>query len=83
MLEEKSATNGVNELFFIDNWCLVGSLHSAGNRLEPSLEGQHRFDYDSYKILYAYLTDKRNQELIRPALEKELIALRSQRKIPK
>jgi hypothetical protein len=37
--------------------------------------GQHRFDYDSYKILYAYLTDPRNKDVVRPATNKELAML--------
>lgn len=48
VVEEECDVNGLREKFIIDNWCLVGG----------SAEGEHRFDYDSYKILYAYLSNK-------------------------
>ncbi len=77
VVEEQSKANGSSELFFIDNWCLVGSYRSEGGDAQHSVGGQHRFDYDSYKILYAYLTDPRNQDIIHPAQKKELIILAS------
>lgn len=46
VVEELCETNGLREKFVIDNWCLVGG----------SAEGKHRFDYDSYRILYSYLS---------------------------
>lgn len=46
VIEEHCEMNGLREKFVIDNWCLVGG----------SAEAEHRFDYDSYKILYAYLS---------------------------
>jgi hypothetical protein len=72
VVEEQSKDRNVRELFFIDNWCLIGSLRSSENNLRPSVYGEHRFDYDSYKILYAYLIDPRNEKLIRPAGDQEL-----------
>lgn len=46
VIEEQCELNGLREKFVVDNWCLVGG----------SAEGKHRFDYDSYKILYSYLS---------------------------
>ncbi len=46
VIEEQCESNGLQEKFVVDNWCLVG-----GNADEV-----HRFDYDSYRILYAYLS---------------------------
>lgn len=47
-IEEYCEKNGLREQFIIDNWCLVGG---SG--------GEHRFDYDSYRILYTYMTEGR------------------------
>jgi DNA polymerase-3 subunit epsilon len=72
-VKEESKTAG-KETFIIDNWCLLGSYKTATEKEFhlpiKSSEGKkkdfylHRFDYDSYKILYNYLTDKRNQSKI-------------------
>jgi DNA polymerase-3 subunit epsilon len=77
VVEEESKTAG-KEIFIVDNWCLLGSYKTAAKKefhlpLKSS-EGKkkdfclHRFDYDSYKILYNYLTDKRNQSKIQKLL---------------
>ena len=75
IVEEKSTNNSDHEVFLIDNWCLIGSHKCVGSRMDPSVVGRHRFDYDSYKILYAYLTDPRNRDVVRPATSKELALL--------
>ena len=49
-VEEHSAGNNLHESFVIDNWCLVESSND-GNEL-------HRFDYDSYRILYGYISER-------------------------
>ncbi|HEY6950795.1 MAG TPA: GIY-YIG nuclease family protein [Bacteroidota bacterium] len=72
VVEETSPLHDFHEHFVIDNWCLLGSYKSGGAGAIPSGQGQHRFDYDSYKILYAYLTDPRNRNIIRPATASEL-----------
>jgi DNA polymerase-3 subunit epsilon len=75
-VEEKSKSAG-KETFIIDNWCLIAS-YKDGSWPDPSaperaagLQGRnsslHRFDYDSYKILYSYLTDERNRRIVTPA----------------
>jgi len=50
VIEEYSAENNLRESFVIDNWCLVESLDST--------KALHRFDYDSYRILYSYLSEQ-------------------------
>jgi hypothetical protein len=47
VVEEHSAENNLRESFVIDNWCLVENTNEEN---QP-----HRFDYDSYRILYSYL----------------------------
>ena len=75
VVEETSPTNGAREAFVIDNWCLVGNLRSGEHRENSVPDGPHRFDYDSYKILYAFLTDKANQKKIRLPSAEEISAL--------
>jgi DNA polymerase-3 subunit epsilon len=64
-IEERTSRGDHHEVFLIDNWCLVASFGSADGTLKRNAYEQHRFDYDSYKILYSYLTDPRNDEAIR------------------
>lgn len=71
IVEEQSPTSNSRESFVIDNWCLTGSFRSSENGLKPLTVGHHRFDYDSYKILYAYLTDPKNKNVVRPASANE------------
>jgi DNA polymerase-3 subunit epsilon len=48
------------ELFLVDNWVLVGSLTRTGSRIAPFVATSHRFDYDTYKILRAFVDDPRS-----------------------
>ncbi len=73
IIEEESLANNSRESFLIDNWCLLESHQSIEKGAKPSTVGQHRFDYDSYKILYAYLTDPKNRALIHVA-NKEMVS---------
>ena len=77
VVKEESKTAG-KEIFIVDNWCLLGSYKTAAEKEfhlpSKSSAGKkkdfclHRFDYDSYKILYSYLTDKGNQRKIQKLL---------------
>lgn len=75
-VEERSPRGSQREVFLIDNWCLVASFKSADDGFEKSPHAQHRFDYDSYKILYSYLTDPQNHSSITPYGRKEFDDLR-------
>lgn len=59
------------ELFLVDNWVLVGSLTREGDRLAPFVAGTHRFDYDTYKIIYSALSSPGSRLQLRtpPATE--------------
>jgi len=61
VVEEHAVTGDRTERFIIDNGCLLGSLCSDGTTWTAAT---HRFDYDSYKILHAYVTDERNRGMI-------------------
>ena len=69
VIEEKGA--GLGEVFFVDQWCLVGSYRYADDGSARHLNGDHRFDYDSYKILLRYITDRGNRRTIRRVPRKE------------
>jgi hypothetical protein len=77
VVEEESVSNGARESFIIDNWCLVSSIRTGEKRLNPAPEGPHRFDYDSYKILYAFLTDESNRKNIRVPSGEEMHTLKA------
>jgi DNA polymerase III subunit epsilon len=63
---EQSRDGSRKEIFVIDNWCLLASFRSVGGTFEQDTYGQHRFDYDSYKLLYVFLTDQESQLTITP-----------------
>jgi DNA polymerase-3 subunit epsilon len=63
-IEEHVSDGSHREVFLIDNWCLIGGVRSADGAFEKSAQTPRRFDYDSYKILYSYMTDPRNENAI-------------------
>ncbi len=75
VVEEASEQTGAQESFVIDNWCLVGSFRSDKDGIQLLAQGPHRFDYDSYKILYSYLVDKKNGRKVRAANRSDLLNL--------
>ncbi|MGA3245214.1 MAG: GIY-YIG nuclease family protein [Bacteroidota bacterium] len=76
VVEERSKKNSQREFFLIDNWCLVSSFKSVGDGFEKGVHIQHRFDYDSYKILLSYMMHPQNHESITPYSRKEFDKLR-------
>ena len=64
-IEEISKDKKLREIFVIENWCLIASYDDANNvpkklhNLQKS--SPHRFDYDSYKILYSYVMEEGNK----------------------
>ena len=75
-VEERSPRGSQREVFLLDNWCLVASFNSADDGFAKIPNTQHRFDYDSYKILYSYLTDPQNCKAIKPYGRREFEELR-------
>lgn len=66
VIEERRDDEKIRELFLIDNWCLVASYRSSEQHPAQNSSQKHRFDYDSYKILYSYLSDPQNGSSITP-----------------
>ncbi|MFH0991300.1 MAG: GIY-YIG nuclease family protein [bacterium] len=63
-IEESSPDGSMKESFIIDNWCLLESTTRQNGKQEPFLQHTHRFDYDSYKILLAFITSPDNKDFI-------------------
>jgi DNA polymerase-3 subunit epsilon len=57
VIEERTDKGDSSESFVVDNWCLLGSVMSDG---DVRIASQHRFDYDSYRILYRHLSERTN-----------------------
>jgi DNA polymerase-3 subunit epsilon len=70
-IEERGADGNHKEVFLLDNWCLIGGIRSADGSFEKLVQTPRRFDYDSYKIIYSYMADPRNQAAITPLSKKE------------
>jgi hypothetical protein len=69
-MEKRSAGGAPEEIFLVDNWVLVGSLTRTGDRLAPFVPSMHRFDYDTYKLLYSFVSKlDEHRALQKPALK--------------
>jgi len=69
-IEEMSNDKKLRELFVIDNWCLIAGHHEdrrPGKKRSIQNSSPHRFDYDSYKILYSYVMEEGNKVRIQKA----------------
>lgn len=66
VIEERGSNGGHREVFLLDNWCLIGGVRSSHGTFEKIVQTPRRFDYDSYKILYSYMSDPQNQKSIAP-----------------
>jgi DNA polymerase III subunit epsilon len=64
-IEEVSKDKKLREHFVIDNWCLIASSNDTNTITKtnptPHKLSPHRFDYDSYKILYSYVMENGNK----------------------
>ncbi|HTY36076.1 MAG TPA: GIY-YIG nuclease family protein [Bacteroidota bacterium] len=76
VVEERSKKAARKEFFLIDNWCLVASIRVNGEEFENGVLVQHRFDYDSYKILLNHMVNPENHESIKPYAKREFEKLR-------
>jgi DNA polymerase-3 subunit epsilon len=65
VIEEISKDKKLHERFVVDNWCLIASTNSNGTRSQPTpallTSERHRFDYDTYKILFSYVMEDQNR----------------------
>jgi DNA polymerase-3 subunit epsilon len=62
IIEEVSKDKKLCEVFVVDNWCLIGAgKRNSGAGQNGGSSSPHRFDYDSYKILYSYVMEEGNK----------------------
>lgn len=78
IIEERSEEHGEREIFVVDRWCLLYSFAYAEERYRLGVQGLHRFDYDSYRILAGYIFEPGHAGDIRPAGRTEIAALLKQ-----
>ena len=76
-IEEPSVEGGWGEVFLVDNWCLMSSFRYSEVGQEGGSAGEHRFDYDSYKILARYILANPKKRNIKPLLRGEFDRLLS------
>jgi len=76
-IEEISKDKKLHECFTVDNWCLIPGMKNEGihSRQDtvPPTSARHRFDYDTYKILFSYVMEEQN----RGRIQKDSIILPS------
>jgi DNA polymerase III subunit epsilon len=70
-IEEHVSDGSHREVFLLDNWCLIGGVRSSDGTFEKLVQTPRRFDYDSYKIIYSYMADPKNQQSITPLTQKQ------------
>ena len=73
IIEEKDEE--AEEVFVVDQWCLLYSFTHAREQGTLRVRGIHRFDYDSYRILAGYIFRDATMEHVRPAGKEEISAL--------
>ena len=69
VLEESSA--GRSEVFLVDNWCLMGSLTQQDGEDRQFVPSVHRFDYDTYKIMYGFVAHPEDRIVVREPARRE------------
>jgi DNA polymerase III subunit epsilon len=73
VVEERSPATDAREAFVVDNWCLIGSGKCADGAEMYEPRRSQRFDYDTYKILLRFLTDRAHQRLLRTVPREMLV----------
>jgi DNA polymerase III subunit epsilon len=56
-IKEVSRDKERHEVFVIDNWCLIAGHQGKSTPRKIKEASTHRFDYDTYKILYSYVME--------------------------
>ncbi len=67
VIQEENPASGEREVFLLDNWCLLGTARSSDAGAHVQRDPVHRFDYDTYKILYRYLAQPAHRSHVRSA----------------
>jgi hypothetical protein len=75
IIEEKDDLEGTEEVFVVDNWCLLYSFVHSKKDSRLRVRGIHQFDYDSYRILAGYIFRDPSMDHVRPASREEINTL--------
>jgi GIY-YIG catalytic domain len=75
IIEEKDEDEGVEEVFVVDNWCLLYSFTHSREQSNLRVRGIHLFDYDSYRIIAGYIFRDTKMEHVRQAGKEEINSL--------
>jgi len=73
VVEERSPASDAREAFIVDNWCLIASGRFADGAERFEARPSQRFDYDTYKILLRFITDRAHQRLVRTVPREMLV----------
>jgi DNA polymerase-3 subunit epsilon len=66
LIQEQNITTATAHGFVVDQWCIVGTL-SQEEDFEPELKVYDKtFDYDAYKILRSFMTQRQHQLRVTP-----------------
>jgi len=71
MINEKGIERGKGTMFLIDNWVLKGSFVYDHAEVSHFLPVSDSFDYDTYKLLARFITNRSNRSSISTLTEQE------------
>ncbi len=64
-IEETDPRTEETQMFFVDNWCLIGTARAANGMERLEAAPTVRFDYDTYKILARFIMNPANKRSIK------------------
>ena len=65
LVAEQTPDGETGEAFLVDNWCLVGTGRYADGAEHFDRRPSQRFDYDTYKILFRFISERSHGRMIR------------------
>ncbi len=75
LILEKGEDQAHGEAFLVDQWCLLSSVRYGEDGFQEVVAGSNAFDFDSYKILYRYVSNPRHRKTIKTMTSKEYASL--------
>ena len=74
-VEERNGAGNSGEVFIIDQWCFLGSVHFDENGTGEFRPTGGHFDYHVYKVLASHLLRSRKSSRVRQVTRRELTQL--------
>lgn len=72
LIEESNSPEDKKETFFIDKWCVIGSIITDELEVEKFIEYSSKFDVDHYEILKRYIKSAKNKNKIKQITKRKL-----------